>query len=74
MRGPRIKTYKPHGIRGASGRRRGSWFQHCCINTHRFFVKVGLVGRGGRLQFVIIDKAARGDLSLNGAAPVKTFV
>ena len=24
MRGTRIKTYKPHGIRGASGRRRGS--------------------------------------------------
>jgi len=36
-------------------------------------VKVGWVGRGGRSPLTVANTAARGGLSLNGTAPVKTF-
>jgi len=37
-------------------------------------VKVGWIGRGGRSPLTVADTAARGGLSLNGTAPVKTFL
>jgi hypothetical protein len=67
-------TYKRQEICAVCGRMWASWFQHCCISAHKPSVKLGWIGRGGRSPLVIANTAARGDFSLNGAAPVKAFV
>ena len=74
MRGVKRKAHRPHKISSAFGRREASWFQHFWINPHKSSDKSGWVGRGGRPPSLIADTAARGGLSLNGAAPVKTFI
>ena len=74
MRGVKKKAYRPHKISSAFGRREVSWFQHFWINPHKSSAKSRWVGRGGRSPPAIADTAARGGLSLNGAAPVKTFI
>ena len=69
---PRLLMYSKSS--GACGRNWASWSQHCCVNAHNPSFKAWLVGRGGRSPPTIANTAAEGDLSLNGTAPVKTFV
>ena len=55
-----------------SGRERGSGSQQRCINSHKLSVKVGCVGRGGRLPCVIANIAMTDEPLLKGIAPVNT--
>ena len=73
-RGSRAETYKPRKICDTCGRKEASWSQHRCVNAHNTSVKFGWAGRGGRSPSTIADIASRGDLSLNGTAPVKAYV
>jgi len=59
---------------GAFGREWTLWSQQRWANSHNPSVKVEWVGRGRRSPAINADMAARGDLSLNGTAPVKTFI
>lgn len=55
-----------------SGRERGSRSQQRFINLHRSSVKVGCVGRAGRLSCVMANIAMADEPALNGIAPVNT--
>lgn len=57
-----------------SGRRRGSWFQHRCINFHNRGVTTGCWGRDGRLPLDMSTIVVAPGRSLNGTDPVNTYV
>ena len=58
----------------ASGRESGFWSQQRCINDHRFPVKLGCVGRSGRVPWIMDHGTIQYESSLNGITPVKTCV
>jgi len=57
-----------------AGRERWSRAQQCCINDHKFSVKVECLGRDGRLPSITATLAMLGARLLNGAAPVNTCI
>ena len=42
--------------------------------VHKFSVKAGCVGRGGRLPCTVATRAPRGVFPLNGIAPANTYI
>lgn len=59
----------------ASGRNRGSWSQQRWVNTHKSSIKVGCVGRGGRLPSAMARAVAKDEPpGPNGNTPVKTCI
>lgn len=57
-----------------SGRKWGSRSQQRWVIIHKFSVKVGCVGRGGRRLCIIANVAMGDESSLKGIAPVNTYV
>lgn len=56
------------------GREMGLGSQQRCVKFHKSSVKVGCIGRGGRLPCVMENIAVTDGQPLNGTAPVKIYI
>jgi len=72
-----MKTHTPHKTFNTSetaGRKEGSWFQQHSVSAHNSVMKVGCVGRDGRLPCVMANIAMKDESPLNGTAPVNICI